>query len=163
MLSGETAAGSYPVEAVQEMAKICIEAENSPYMPAAAVQEQLSGFDHFSFAICGALDELATRIDARAIALLSHTWRKILLLSKSRNPRPAVICCTDQRLWRRASLLWGTAPLLVEPTDDHEALLAELLVEAEQQQLFGRNDTVVLFMGLGSDNDKSIHILNARR
>ena len=116
MLSGETAIGEYPVEAVMMMNRIMNEVEQefigkvpkvTAYDPAA------NDWDQASSVLFGAA-HTAKRMDSKMVMLVSHSSTTALHKSKQRDYIPTV-CITDSlETYRRMSLFWGVTPVLIE-------------------------------------------------
>lgn len=161
MLSGETAAGKYPLEAVQEMCRIAIEAEASPYMPKLVVDETLSRTDDVSRSICRAAADIALGTNAGGIMVFSHDMRKAMVLSKLR-PLSAVVClCYDDATWRSLSLLWGIVPLRVDFTEDQQDLLDAGISESCRHELYHSGDQLVAVMGMAGEGANAIKLVRA--
>lgn len=116
MLSGETAAGAYPVRAVQTLDLVIREAES---MPSSRLQLErprlLSGHQH---AVCEAAVTLAERGDAAAIVAITRGGTTARVLSALRTRVP-IFAATDQpEIARRLALSWGVVPVLTEIGDD---------------------------------------------
>ncbi len=148
MLSGETASGKYPVEAVSEMMRIAIEAEKSPYMPGAALSAKSGLFDPYALAISGAADLLSRQLIASGVMVFSHNTEKALLLSKHRGNTPLVALCYDEPTWRRLSLFWGIVPLMVPFKEDVNDQLEVGIEECVRNGIFHDGDTVVVLYGV---------------
>ena len=113
MLSGESAAGKYPVEAVRTMAEIAEYTEehmdyvsrfrNTPYVGA-------NNLDKLSHAVCS----MALDMDAKAIVVCSISGKTAMLVSRFRTPVNIVGMTTDPKIWRRLSMSWGVTPILAE-------------------------------------------------
>ena len=158
MLSGETAAGKYPVEAVSEMMRIAIEAEKSPYMPKLVLDAKATTFDHFSMALTGAADALSRDLDANGIMIFSHHTEKTLLLSKRRGIMPMIALCYDERTWRKLSMYWGIVPLLTTFREDIQDLLEGGIEEALRHEIFRDGDTLVIIFGFSATGANSIKV-----
>jgi len=158
MLSGETAAGKYPVEAVSEMMRIAVEAEKSPYMPKLALDPKATTFDHFSMALTGAADLLSRDLDANGIMIFSHGTEKALLLSKRRSIMPMIAMCYDERTWRKLSMYWGIVPLLTTFKEDIQDLLEGGTDEALRHEIFRDGDTLVIIFGFSATGANSIKV-----
>jgi pyruvate kinase len=125
MLSGETATGQYPIEAVQMMAAITLEAEAhlARWGRWHAAHEATSDD---SVALAGAANELASDRDVEAIAVFTVSGRTARLMSKSR-PRVSILAFTpDAKTYQRLPLLWGVTPYLIPPADTVEAMVAHV-------------------------------------
>ena len=119
MLSGETAAGKYPVKAVETMAKIAETTENSI--------DYIKRFSSSSFITRNTVDAIshstvgmAIDIDAKAIVACSISGRTARMVSRFRPPVDIVGLTTNEATWRRLALSWGVIPTLCEvyPTID---------------------------------------------
>ena len=144
MLSGETAAGKYPVEAVAMMAKIVSETEHQIRLDPPKT-ERLRGRPKLSVAetICECMAHSAEDLDLAAIAIFTESGSTVRLLSKYR-PEPQIYALSPyERVINRTMLLWGTYPILCERFRDTDKLveMAELILEkrgfVQQRQVVG--------------------------
>lgn len=125
MLSGETASGSYPMEAVKMMASIAEEAEaNAEKYTRWRVPNEVTNED--SIALSRAARELAHDRDVRAIAVFTLTGRNARLLSKARPSVPILAFTPDAKTNARMSLLWGVTPYLIPQADSVETMIAHV-------------------------------------
>lgn len=125
MLSGETASGSYPMEAVKMMASIAEEAEaNAEKYTHWRVPNEVTNED--SIALSRAARELAHDRDVRAIAVFTLTGRNARLLSKARPSVPILAFTPDAKTNARMSLLWGVTPYLIPQADSVETMIAHV-------------------------------------
>ncbi len=132
MLSGETAVGKYPREAVQMMSRIVIEAESAPFqqlLPERQHAEQLS----IAETICEAMAHAARDLDLRAIAIYTQTGTTARMLSKYRPRAPIYAFTPSEAVCNRMNLFWGVAPLRC-PTN----LSVERMAEFAEAQLSRR-------------------------
>lgn len=158
MLSGETAAGRYPVHAVSTMAQIIEVAESSAHRvrPMEPATEHVVGR-----IVAKAAKQIANDVDATAILVFSLSGASVQLVSKFRPIQPIIGLTTDDRSFRRFALMWGTSGRMV-PMKDHSQ---DLIVAAEEVCLehgYGRRgDTVVIVSGipggLGGTNRVLVH------
>jgi pyruvate kinase len=160
MLSGETAFGKFPVEAVAEMMRIAIEAEKSPYMPKAVLDHEAETFDRFSMALTSAAGLLSREIVASGVVIFSHGAEKPLLLSKLRGNIPMISLCYDQRTWRQLALLWGIVPLVIPFKENMQDLLEIGIDECLRHNIFKDDDTVVVIFGFSTNGANSIKVHN---
>ncbi len=159
MLSGETASGKFPVEAVAEMMRIAVEAENSPYMAAPAVHDRCSvNLDRTTMALVGAADHLAREVGAAGTVLFSHDMARALLLSKRRSEQTTVSICHDEHTWRRLSLFWGIVPLYVPYKDDFSDLLDASDEDCLRHGVFKEGDQVVVIAGMSARGPNTIRL-----
>ena len=113
MLSGESAAGKYPVEAVRTMAQIAeYTEEHMDYVTRfrTTPYEGKSNLDKLSHAVCS----MALDLDAKAVVVCSISGKTAMLVSRFRTPVNIVGMTTERKIWRRLSMSWGVTPVLAE-------------------------------------------------
>lgn len=113
MLSGESAAGKYPVEAVQAMAEIAEYTEQHTNYKHRFLAQEYTGknnLDCISHAVCS----MAIDVGAKAIVVCSTTGRTAMLVSRFRTPVDIIGMTTDGKIWRRLSMSWGVTPVMAE-------------------------------------------------
>ncbi len=121
MLSGETAAGKYPVEAVEAMARITHETEKNIHyekrfgMYNFKIKNTLDAISH---ATCG----MAIDLSASAIVVCSHSGITARMVSRFRPPVDIMGLTTNEKVWRRLALSWGVQPVMVEEYPSTEVL-----------------------------------------
>lgn len=115
MLSGETAAGKYPVEAVKMMFSIARNVENSEIMPHNFYSKDLiDACKDDSIAICTAIIDMVEKIDVKAILTLTASGYTPKLLSKAKPSVPILSFCPSYRNTRRMVLYSGVYPIEME-------------------------------------------------
>jgi pyruvate kinase len=132
MLSGETAAGAYPVEAVSTMVRIALEAERS--FPPTHDRRRSRVISSDSHAISQAAISITESIDVQAIAAFSRTGFSARIVSKDRPTVPVYAFVPDEVIARRLSLDWAVQPCVLDfgrSTDDLIAGVEERLLELE--------------------------------
>ena len=113
MLSGESAAGKYPVEAVRAMAQIAEYTEqNNDYSSRFHATEYVGkdNLDCISHAVCS----MAMDVNAKAIVVCSVSGKTAMLVSRFRTTVDIIGMTTDVKIWRRLSMSWGVTPVLTE-------------------------------------------------
>ena len=113
MLSGESAAGKYPVEAVRAMAEIAEYMEqHTDYVKRfrSTVYVGRDNLDCISHAVCS----MALDVKAKAIVVCSVSGRTAMLVSRFRTPVNIIGMTTDPKIWRRLSMSWGVTPVMAE-------------------------------------------------
>ena len=131
MLSGESAAGKYPVESVAMMAKIVSETEQQIRMDPPMLQ-RVRRTSKLSVAetICECMAHSAVDLDIAAIAIFTESGSTVRLLSKYRPEPPIFALSPYEKVIRRTMLLWGTYPILCErftSTDELVGVAEEIL------------------------------------
>jgi pyruvate kinase len=158
MLSGETATGKYPLESVQTMARIALEAEKlfnydgwTDHLAGIAPSPAPSPQDNQETAeiICQAADHISDRLNARAIFALTRTGTTARLVSKYR-PRSNLIAVTDRPdTGKSLAVTWGARLLLLDRFTDTFATMSAAEQAALQQGLVQPGDLLVFIGGLG--------------
>ena len=164
MLSGETAAGAYPIEAVRTMARIALSAEADINYSKRFKEREEEGTPDVTNAISHATCTSAQDLGAAAIITVSKSGRTAKMISKYRPNCPIICCTTDETVCRQLSLSWGVTPLMIgeaENTDD----LFELAVQAgEKAGLLRDGELVVMTAGVplgvsGTTNLMKVHVV----
>ncbi|MGN1077401.1 MAG: pyruvate kinase, partial [Candidatus Gallimonas sp.] len=152
MLSGETAAGAYPVEAVAAMAKIAVQAENrSQFIQAVDESEYL--IRDLSDALSHSACLLARDVKAKAIVVCTRTGTTAKMVSRFRPMIDIVGMTTDERSYRKLALSWGVYPALSEEYNSVDVLFHFAKQAAKDSGLVKKGDVVVITGG--SPNGKS--------
>ncbi len=164
MLSAESAAGKYPVEAVKMMAKIVLETEeqmrNMPAIYPARVRGHAVTVQE---SICESMAHAANDIDIRAIAVFTETGGTARLLSK-RMPKPPICALSSvPSVLRRMSLLRGVFPIACGKAATTERMIETVEAAVEKSHFARRGDIVGIVAGTrtnsGSTNFMRMHIL----
>ena len=122
MLSGESAAGKYPVEAVAAMARITEETEKNIRYDEAFRKDNFKikdSVDAISHSTCG----MAIDLGASAIVVCSHSGMTVRMVSRFRSPVDIIGLTTNACVYRQLSLSWGVTPVLTEAYPSTEVLL----------------------------------------
>ena len=167
MLSAETAAGKYPVEAVAMMAKIVSETEqqirNDPSpMPMARRTSKLSVAE----TICECMAHSAEDMDLAAIAIFTETGSTVRLLSKYRPDPPIYALSAYEKVINRTMLLWGTYPILCERFRDTDKLVGMAETILEERGFIKARQVVGIVAGTrtrsGATNFMRLHMVGDR-
>ena len=149
MLSGETATGLYPVEAVKMMAAIAEEAEaNGAQYARWHSPTEIPSDD--SVALARAARELAHDREVQAIAVFTLTGRNARVLSKTRPHVPILAFTPDPVTHLRMNLIWGVTPYLVPHADSVEAMLAHVEAAMLLNSPVRPGQQVIIIAGLPS-------------
>ena len=149
MLSGETAAGKYPVEAVKTMAQIAKRTEETINYNKALrnkISSSANVTDAISYATC------TTAMDLKAKAILSstssgHTAR---MVSKFRPDCPIVATTSNDRVMRQLSLTWGVLPIKREKSTTTDQVISNAIEAAKAANYINTEDLVVVTAGVAS-------------
>lgn len=149
MLSGETAIGDYPNDAVATMNRIMLHTEQKLLID----DVQKPGTPHRVHPITSAVTEAATAIaeaiTAKLIVIATHSGGTAWVKSKSRSRIPTIGASDNPAALRRMSLMWGIKPLYVEHFDDTAKLFDEISRWGCAQGFLANGDRVVFVTGSG--------------
>ncbi|MCD1293820.1 pyruvate kinase [Methanocella sp. CWC-04] len=164
MLSGETAFGEYPLEAVKAMALIAKNTEDSDcYKQAIAAKTpkpSLSITDSVAFATT----ESARYLKAQAIITATQTGFTARKVSKYRPQLPILAVTTDQKVMRQLTLSWGVFPIKIGEEPDIDRLISDSIENCLKKGYLHTGDLVVITAGIlvgipGSTNIMKIHVV----
>jgi pyruvate kinase len=145
MLSGETAAGRYPIEAVRTMARI-IEATESGTQP--RPHDDAPGRPlAFPQAICAAGARAASEIRAKVVVAFTESGTTARLLSKERPDVPIVAYTPYEGIRRRMALYWGVLPKAMRTIPNTDELIRELETSLRAEKLADSGDRLVILLG----------------
>lgn len=155
MLSGETAAGRYPVEAVQTMARIIQEAEayqegvtDYSLGPMEVASDALEENLDISNAVSAAAARAAEMIDVKYIVAFSQGGFTARLVTRYRPQVPVLAFTVSVRLARRLQTLWGVQPIVLEQKVEHHDEVAALVDRyLRESGLAQPGDALILLMG----------------
>ena len=163
MLSGETAAGKYPVEAVETMVHIAQEAERvQSTLPARRVASRPART--FAEAVAHASVETAIDLSAAAIVSPTVTGRTALIVSHFRPPCPIVAVTPSPIAQREMALYWGVYPLLSSRAPSTDEVLSDAVEAAKKNGYVDEGDIVVITggdagSGAGTTNLMKVHLI----
>ncbi|MBE6644787.1 MAG: pyruvate kinase [Ruminococcaceae bacterium] len=146
MLSGETAAGKYPVSAVKSMAEIAEFTEegiNYREWFKTAECKIRNNLDAISHATCS----MAIDVDAKCIVVNSLSGRTARMVSRFRAPCDIIGMTTSERVWRKLNLSWGVTPILSEEYSSIEVVFYQALRAAVKEFSLKSGDNVVITGG----------------
>lgn len=147
MLSGETAAGKHPVEAVSVMSKIATKTEqNIHYQKRFANSnfEIRNTNDALSHSTCA----LAMDVDASAIVACTRSGMTARMISRFRCPTPIIGMTTDVKAYRKLSLSWNVLPMLTDEFQSTDVLFYHAVLQAKKSGLTKDGDTIVITGGM---------------
>jgi pyruvate kinase len=148
MLSGETAAGKYPVEAVETMVRIALHTEaDIDYRKRFFVRERKAN-SNVTDAICHATCTTALDLNAKAIVTITLTGASARMISRYRPHSDIIACTTDEKVCRKLNLSWGVTPIMVEKKERLMELFDHVADACLQNGLVEKNDIIVITAGV---------------
>ena len=148
MLSGETAAGAYPVEAVRTMARIAERTEKDIDYSREFKPRRLAERPDVTNAISHATCTTAMDLNAAAIVAVTKSGRTVGRIAKYRPSCPVIGCATHSRVCRQLSLMWGVIPVEMQEEETADELFDHAVKLTEDKGLISRGDLVVITAGV---------------
>ena len=158
MLSGESAAGKYPIEALRIMGEIAEETENHiDYISQFRTRDFVirNRVDAISHAAC----TMAIDLDAKAIVVTSLSGITVRMVSRFRAPITILGLATSKRVWYKLAMSWGVLPLLTEQFPNIEVLNYYSLRAAKDALQLRDGDTVVMTGGDTSGESGNTNVI----
>ena len=163
MLSGETAAGAYPVEALKTMSAIAERTENEVHYRDNRLTDttgQISVSDATAHAAC----LTAKDVNASAIVTVSESGNTARLLSKYRPTQPIIACVMDEQVQRQLSISWGITPLMMDLATSTDELIEKSTTLAKEHGYLHDGELAVVTAGVpvgvsGTTNMIKIHMI----
>ena len=158
MLSGETAAGKYPVLAVETMARIAENTEKNIHYKKRFLTADFkikNTVDAIPHATCG----MAIDIDAKAIAVCSLSGMTARMVSRFRPPVDIVGLTTDEKTWRKLALSWGVIPVMCENYPSTDVLFYNAQKLTKQTLGLSEGDKIVITGGVTNGKSGNTNLI----
>jgi pyruvate kinase len=163
MLSGETAVGDYPLEAVRTMARIARTTErNLPYpdwVRRAADDQSDSVTDAISQATC----EIAAELGVQAIFTSTMSGQTANMVARHRPAQPILAFSPREAVCRQLALVWGVTPLRLDEFADTDAMIANAMEAACRRGLVHQGDLVIITAGVPLGGTGRTNLLKVHR
>ncbi|SET20285.1 pyruvate kinase [Anaerobranca gottschalkii] len=164
MLSGETAAGKYPEEAVKTMAQIAERAEQAVRYEEILGKKTFTPKASITDSISSATCNTAQSLGASAIITSTQSGFTAKMVSKYRPKCPIIAVTPDERVVRKLVLSWGVFPVLGQQTDNTDDMIAEAIRTSLEQGYIKDGDLVVITAGVpvgiaGTTNLLKVHVV----
>lgn len=168
MLSGETAAGKYSVEALKVMSAIVEATENGYDFPGLShwvrlEESRMTVNGATAYAASGVADHIGA-----AILTVSQSGETVRLISSCRPKTPIIACVLNEKIRRRANLYWGITALVMEEANSTDELIERAIEATVKRGLIQNGDTVVVTAGVpvgvpGTTNMIKVHVAGEGR
>ncbi len=159
MLSGETAAGAYPVEAVKAMAKIAVQAESKQTF-IQPVKEKDYLIRDLSDALSHSACLLARDVNAKAIVVCTRTGGTAKMVSRFRPMIDIIGMTTDPRSYQKLALSWGVIPMMSEEYHSVDVLFHFAKCAARDSGIVNKGDTIVITGGTPNGKSGNSNLIN---
>ena len=154
MLSGESAAGKYPIETVKVMADSASETENRIHYDKRFHNNQFiikNKVDAISHAACG----MAIDLDAKALVVSSVSGMTVRMVSRFRAPVDIIGMTVKKRVWYKLALSWGVTPVMTEEFNSTDVLFYHGMLAAKDKLKLEKGDRVVMTGGRAGISGKT--------
>ncbi len=161
MLSGETASGSYPLEAVEIMSKIIKETEDSVYddLIVGAIMKKIKPIDE---AISRVANILARTVDAKAILAASLSGYSGRIVCRYRPELPILVTTDSERVQRQLTLSWGTIPFVLPACRSVEELVDRSLGYIKKKKFVKKADKIIIIAGEPVGRSGNINLIEIK-
>ena len=162
MLSGETASGKYPVEAVKNMVEIVRFTEMGIHYSKRfknSAFEIRNNLDAISHSACS----MAIDVNAKCIVVSSLSGKTARMVSRFRCPVDIIGMTTDEKVWRKLNLSWGVTPVICEEFNSVEVMFYHAVSEAKKIFELSKGDNVVLTGGQPNGQSGNTNLIKVER
>jgi len=157
-LSGETAGGKYPVEAVSTMSEIIQNTEESPFDDINPGYLDDAIFSDYS-SIINSAHELAKTSSAKAIVMFSDTGFTGRLMSHHRPEQMLLVATDNPKTYDQLSIVWGVESYLFNKGNEKEKLIDQLIKRAKKEKKLSSGDKIIVIIGRMPGNEKKIRLV----
>ena len=159
MLSAETAIGAYPIQAVEVMARLCLEIESSPTYGGGPDVDFVRSDAGFSSAIAKACSDTADSLGLDTVVAFTESGNTALLVSKYRPVSQIVAFTPDEKTYRRMALMWGVKPLRFHRLDSTDEMIFRAETVLRDEGLVEEGEWVAMTAGIPPNQRASTNIL----
>ncbi|PKM92364.1 MAG: pyruvate kinase [Euryarchaeota archaeon HGW-Euryarchaeota-1] len=146
MLSGESANGKYPVEAVKMMKQIIVDVENSQFKTINSGYLDDYLFDDYASLINGA-HEIAKSSNAKAIVMYSHRGFTARRMSHHRLKQLIITATNDSKTYNQLALVWGVRAYLFDDRENRERSVDSIIEKVKNEKILNPEDKIVILLG----------------
>jgi pyruvate kinase len=150
MLSGETAIGDYPRQAVEMMNRIALVTEEASVHVEHGIARptmHAAGLHQISAAVVSGASVMSQQLGAKLIVAVSQTGATALALSKQRNFVPTIGVSMEDATLRRMCLYWGVNPIPGEQVKSRSELIVQIVAWGKAEGLLASKDRIILVTG----------------
>ncbi|MCD8050638.1 MAG: pyruvate kinase [Clostridiales bacterium] len=158
MLSGETAAGRYPVESVTAMANIAVEAEKNTHY-AERFKRYNFELKNLNDALSHSTCQLAIDTNATCIVATTRTGTTGRMICRFRAPMPIIGMTTNEKAYRQLALSWNVKPMIVEEFYSTDVLFYHAVIMARASGLAKAGDTIVITGGMTNGKSGNTNLI----
>lgn len=148
MLSGETAAGKYPIDSLEMMVRIAERTEIDINYKQRFFNSKKNYSSDITEAVCHATCTTAYDLEAKAILTVTKSGRSARMISRFRPDCMIIAGCTEEKVCRQLNLSWGVTPILLEEKEDVLELFDYAVGESKAAGLLHQGDITVITSGV---------------
>jgi pyruvate kinase len=163
MLSGETAVGDHPAEAVRTMDRIIREIEVSPQFRHSVDSDPALDIAVSANAIAHAAVIAATQMRIKAVVVVTTSGGAARLMSEYRPEAKIIALTTDEVTYRRLALYWGVTPILCGPAAHTDEMLGQIEQTLRERDLATSGESVVITAGVPVGSGESTNMLKIHK
>ncbi|PKM55770.1 MAG: pyruvate kinase, partial [Firmicutes bacterium HGW-Firmicutes-3] len=164
MLSGETAAGKYPIETLRMMTTVILETENDIDYKVKLDEGAWKVIDQN---VINAISEVtviaASKIDAKAIVVPTRSGNSVRMISSFRPACPIIAITLEEGLQRQLNLSWGIKPMMSKFIGDQKEFFEKVLDQAVATNLVENGDLIILTAGIPTGYDGKTNMLKMHK
>jgi len=163
MLSAETAIGSYPVKAVETMARIAKRAEEALDFDAILNERRSWAGESIADAICYAASKISSDLRVSSILTITRTGYSAIHLSRFRPKVPIIAACNSESVVRRLSVIWGVEAVKCEFEPDFRATIRNAVERSISLGLLKKGELVVIVSGFLDEKAGTTNLVHIHR
>lgn len=163
MLSGETAAGDYPIESVRVMRKTCETCEESEDFHRVSHEKFNYPSNDTTSSISQSAKDISEELKAKAIISATTSGATAKAISRFRPLVPIIATTYSERIRRQLSLYWGVFPVISEYTENGDKIFYDSIQRAKEEHFVDEGDLVILTAGLPVGIKGSTNLLKVER
>ncbi len=162
MLSGETASGKFPVEAVATMAKVVMETEESKYDDLKTQHENCIACQTIEVSVSEAATVLAKDVGAKLVLVASMSGDTGRIVSRYRPERPILVATDSARVRHQLNLSWGVVPFILPRCRTVEELVDRSVGYLKKEQLVQIGDKIIVIAGEPVGSSGGVNLVEIR-
>lgn len=159
MLSGETAAGKYPVESVRMMASILEEVERGPMARSHPGPEFIRHLKTFPNAVAKAATIAADELNVDAIVVFTESGSTARLMMTYRPSKTIVACTPNDRVFRQMALFWGCEPCRIDMLENQDDILRKVEQLMKERFNLKSGDEIIVVMGYPAGHGSETNLI----
>lgn len=164
MLSGETAAGKFPIESLKMMTEVILEAERDIDYKARFEEENRKVIDKN---VLNTISEVSVftsfKIRSKAIVMPTRTGNSARMISSFRPLCPIIAITMEQITRRQLNISWGIQPMIMEFLGDQQQLFEKVMEKAIETELVKKGDMIILTAGIPTGSEGKTNMLKLHR